>query len=38
MQKIWSPGLALVLPSGERIEEFALHGYQAARRGAARRD
>jgi hypothetical protein len=29
MQKIWS---RRVLPSGERIEEFALHVYRAARR------
>jgi hypothetical protein len=32
MQKIWSRGLVLVLPSGERIEAFVLHVYRAARR------
>jgi hypothetical protein len=32
MQKIWSLGLVLVLPSGKRIEEFVLHVYRAARR------
>jgi hypothetical protein len=32
MQKIWSRGLVLVLPSGERIEEFVLHVYRAERR------
>jgi hypothetical protein len=30
MQKIWSRGLVLVLR--ERIEEFVLHVYRAARR------
>jgi hypothetical protein len=34
MQKIWSRGLVLVLPSGERIEEFVLHVYRPS--GAAR--
>jgi hypothetical protein len=32
MQKIWSRGLVLVLPSGERFEEFVLHAYRATRR------